>query len=573
MKVMKNNLIINYLSSKRWMMMISLSFIICHLSFSVAQAQPWVKKASKSVFTLKTFDAAGTLLGSAGGVFVGEQGEALSAYEPLRGAARAVVIDAAGKEHPVQLILGVNSTYDVAKLLVDVKKSQPVAVAPQAAAQGEAVWLLPYRATKSALPGTVSKAETFMDNYTYYTVRMTLPDEGVGLPLLNDQGQLIGLMQQPAAQGDSLSYAVSAIFADSLKMSGLSINDPALRAIGIKKALPDDVRQALLTLFVAPSTLDSVACAELVNDFILKFPNEQEGYVTRARMAADGSRYADADADMQRAVSLGEKQDEAHYNYSRLIYQVLMLHPDSVYEPWTFDKAMAEAEAAYAVQPLPLYRQQQAYILYAQKRFSEAGAIYDQLYHSDLRSPELFAEAATCHLMMGDSVQHLALLDSAVSLFSQPYLKEAAPYILTRAQARMQAGKYRDAVSDLNDYEKLMAMQVGDQFYYLRFQAEQGGRMFQLALNDIAKAISMKPSEELYYAEKASLEVRVGLYDDAIATARQCIDLVPGYSDGHLFLGLALCLKGDKAEGVKSLQRARELGDAQADGLIEKYGK
>ncbi len=554
-------------------MMISLSFIICHLSFSVAQAQPWVKKVSKSVFTLKTFDAAGTLLGSAGGVFVGEQGEALSAYEPLRGAARAVVIDAAGKEHPVQLILGVNSTYDVAKLLVDMKKSQPVAVAPQAAAQGEAVWLLPYRATKSALPGTVSKAETFMDDYAYYTVRMTLPDEGVGLPLLNDQGQLIGLMQQPAAQGDSLSYAVSAIFADSLKMSGLSINDPALRAIGIKKALPDDVRQALLTLFVAPSTLDSVACAELVNDFILKFPNEQEGYVTRARMAADGSRYADADADMQRAVSLGEKQDEAHYNYSRLIYQVLMLHPDSVYEPWTFDKAMAEAEAAYAVQPLPLYRQQQAYILYTQKRFSEASAIYDQLYHSDLRSPELFVEAATCRLMMGDSVQHLALLDSAVSLFSQPYLKEAAPYILTRAQARMQAGKYRDAVTDLNDYEKLMAMQVGDQFYYLRFQAEQGGRMFQLALNDIAKAISMKPSEELYYAEKASLEVRVGLYDDAIATARQCIDLVPGYSDGHLFLGLALCLKGDKAEGVKSLQRARELGDAQADGLIEKYGK
>ena len=570
---MKNIMIKNYLSSKRWMMMISLSFIICHLSLSVAQAQPWVKKASKSVFTLKTFDAAGTLLGSAGGVFVGEQGEALSAYEPLRGAARAVVIDAAGKEHPVQLILGVNSTYDVAKLLVDMKKSQPVAVAPQAAAQGEAVWLLPYRATKSALPGTVSKAETFMDDYAYYTVRMTLPDEGVGLPLLNDQGQLIGLMQQPAAQGDSLSYAVSAIFADSLKMSGLSINDPALRAIGIKKALPDDVRQALLTLFVAPSTLDSVACAELVNDFILKFPNEQEGYVTRARMAADGSRYADADADMQRAVSLGEKQDEAHYNYSRLIYQVLMLHPDSVYEPWTFDKAMAEAEAAYAVQPLPLYRQQQAYILYAQKRFSEASAIYDQLYHSDLRSPELFVEAATCRLMMGDSVQHLALLDSAVSLFSQPYLKEAAPYILTRAQARMQAGKYRDAVSDLNDYEKLMAMQVGDQFYYLRFQAEQGGRMFQLALNDIAKAISMKPSEELYYAEKASLEVRVGLYDDAIATARQCIDLVPGYSDGHLFLGLALCLKGDKAEGVKSLQRARELGDAQADGLIEKYGK
>ena len=67
--------------------------------------------------------------------------------------------------------------------------------------------------------------------------------------------------------------------------------------------------------------------------------------------------------------------------------------------------------------------------------------------------------------------------------------------------------------------------------------------------------------------------MRVGLYDDAVQTAKDCIALVPEYSDGHLFLGLALCLKGQKVEGVKSLERARELGDPQADTLIEKYGK
>ena len=83
----------------------------------------------------------------------------------------------------------------------------------------------------------------------------------------------------------------------------------------------------------------------------------------------------------------------------------------------------------------------------------------------------------------------------------------------------------------------------------------------------------MNPDQELYYAEKASLEVRVGLYDEAIKTANECIARAPEYSDGHLFLGLARCLKGQKAEGVKSLQRARELGDPQADALIEKYGK
>lgn len=554
---------------KRIFMIASMLLVVC-VSFS----QPsWVKKTAKSVFTLKTFDAAGSLIGSAGGVFVGENGEALSSFEPFRGAYTAVVIDAAGKEYPVEMILGANSTYDVVKFRVSVKKSQPVFLSTANVAEGTAVWLLPFRATKDAIGGTVSKAETFGNKYAYYTVRMQMPDDGVGLPLLSDDGLLLGLMQRPAVQGDTLSYAVSALFADSLKMNGLSINEPALRATHVKKALPDDVKQAQLSLFMAPSSLDSAACANLVDDFIRKFPTEQDGYITRAQLAAEAERFADADADMQQALKVGERKDEAHYSFSRLIYQVLMQSSGNPYEKWSLDKAMAEAEAAYAENPMPLYRQQQAYVLYGQKKYAEASSVYETLYNSDLRSPDLFLEGATCKLMQTDTLAYLALLDSAVSLFSQPYLKEAAPYLLTRAQARMEAGKYRDAVNDLNDYEKLMMTQINDRFYYLRFQAEQGGRIFQLALNDIAKAIELNPNQEVYYAEKASLEVRVGLYDEAIETARKCIALVPSYSDGHLFLGLALCLKGDKAEGVKSLQRAKELGDAQADALIEKYGK
>lgn len=42
-------------------------------------------------------------------------------------------------------------------------------------------------------------------------------------------------------------------------------------------------------------------------------------------------------------------------------------------------------------------------------------------------------------------------------------------------------------------------------------------------------------------------------------------------SDGYLFKGLAQCLKGDKAEGIKNLTKAKDLGDTQADALIEKY--
>jgi tetratricopeptide (TPR) repeat protein len=99
------------------------------------------------------------------------------------------------------------------------------------------------------------------------------------------------------------------------------------------------------------------------------------------------------------------------------------------------------------------------------------------------------------------------------------------------------------------------------------------GRLFQQALNDIEKAITMTPQSDLYYAEKASLQVRVGYYDEAIETAKTCIQLAPEHSDGYLFMGLAQCLKGQKTEGLKNLQKAKELGDVQAEELIEKYSK
>ena len=81
----------------------------------------------------------------------------------------------------------------------------------------------------------------------------------------------------------------------------------------------------------------------------------------------------------------------------------------------------------------------------------------------------------------------------------------------------------------------------------------------------------MEPTNTLYLAEKASLEIRVNLLDEAIKTSQACIDANPDLADGYLFLGLAQCLKGDKATGKQNLQKAKDLGEPQAQALIEKY--
>jgi tetratricopeptide (TPR) repeat protein len=254
---------------------------------------------------------------------------------------------------------------------------------------------------------------------------------------------------------------------------------------------------------------------------------------------------------MEQALKVSAKPDETHFNYSKLIYQKEIYMSDAPYDGWSLDKALDEARQAEQINPLDVYRHQQALILYAQKKFREAYDIYCRLFQGDLRSAELFYEAMACQKQLGDTTAVMALLDSCVATFSRPYLKEAAPYLLTRASTAMDYGRYRQAVSDLNEYEQLMAASINDQFYYLRYRACLNSRQYQLALNDIDKAITMAPRNDLYYSEKASLQVRVGLYDEAMETARQCIAIAPDHSDGYLFLGLAQCLKGQKAEGVK----------------------
>jgi len=555
-------------------LLISLFFIF-HLSLSsvAAQVPSWTKKAAKSVVTVKTFAADGTLIGSATGFFVGERGETVSAYAPFRGAARAVVVDGAGKEYDVACIMGANDTYDVTKFRVSVKKSQPLVVAPASQAVGTKLWQLPYREEKRVGQCVVRKVETFGDGYSYYTLAMPTAGVMVGTPLLNDDGQVVGLMQASVNNSDTTGYAVSARFADSLTVSGLSLNDPSMRAIGIKKALPSTLAQTQLMLYVAPSSLDSVAYAQLVDDVISQYPEAVDGYQARAQLAVTAGDFAAAQRDMEQALKAVEKKDEAHYAYSRLILQKAVYKADQPYEPWTLELAYAEAAEAYRLNPQPSYLHQQAQTLFAQKRYAEACDAYLQLTTTSMRSAETFYEAGRCKLMQNDTVAYLALLDSAVAQFAQPYLKEAAPYLMVRARARASVGKYREAVVDMNDYEALMRSQLTDNFYYLRHQAEIGGRLFQQALNDIDKAIEMAPANPFYLSEKASLQIRVGLHADAQQTARQLIEQEPKQSDGYLFLGLAQCLAGDKAEGTKNLQKAQEMGDPQAASLLEKYGK
>lgn len=73
----------------------------------------------------------------------------------------------------------------------------------------------------------------------------------------------------------------------------------------------------------------------------------------------------------------------------------------------------------------------------------------------------------------------------------------------------------------------------------------------------------MNPKETLYYAEKASLEIRVGLYDNAIATAKESLSVDANDSDGYLFLGVPVP-EGQQERG--NTKPAESQGNGQSAG-------
>ena len=549
-------------------------FAACVCCMVNAQPDKWVKKASKAVFTLKTFNADGSLIGSGNGFFITADGVAVSSYTPFRGAAKAVVIDAMGKEYEVKSIIGANDVYDIAKFRVDATKCQTLRTAP-AAVENTSLWLLPYNA-KNAYSCTAAKVKSVQkvqNDYDYYTLEATAPENTVGCPYLNANGEVVGIQQQSSSDDNTTQYAVGAAFATGLKMTGLSLNDPALKATSIKKDLPDELDQAILTLYLASTLGDAQSFVGLVDDFIAKFPQAPDGYSYKAQIMAAQDNYPEADKYMKLAIDNATDKAEARYNYAKMMYQNLIYFYDSASHAWSYEQALEQAEQAVALDPQLPYLTQKAQLLFACKRYADSYAAFQDVIGKGGRTAECFYGAARCKEQLNDTTACLALLDSAVATFSKPYLKEAAPYIYARAQALAESGKYRLAVNDYNEYENLMISQVNSEFYYIRSQVEAKARLFQQALNDLDKAIDKSPDILLYRSEKASLQIRVHLLDQAIETASECIRLFPDASDGYLFLGLAQCLNNNKVQGVGNLLKAKDLGDAQADVLIEKYGK
>ena len=551
---------------------------------SMAQTPKWVEKAKRAVFSVVTYDKNDKILNTGNGFFVSEDGLALSDYSLFKGAERAVIITADGKQMPVSLILGADDMYDVVKFRVAIvgKKVPSLLVAGTAPAAGSSAWMLPYSTQKSiaCVSGKVKKVDDIAGDYHYYTLDMPMKDKMVSCPVMNESGEVFGIAQKSFGMDTATTcYASGASFAMSQHISALSLGDAALKNIGIRKGLPDTEDQALVYLYMASSSSSSEDYERLLGDFIAKFPDNADGYLRRAnfyvvKAKEDASFFDKAAQDMEAAQKVAKKKDDVLYNIAKLIYAYQLEKPEKTYNDWTFETALNQIRQAMELNPLPVYVQLEGDILFAMQDYAGALAAYEQVNRSNLVSPATFFSAAkTKELMKAESGEILALMDSCVARCPQPVTASYAPYLLERATMRVNAGQARQAMLDYDGYFKAVNGQVNDLFYYYREQAALKARQYQRALDDIAKAVELNPNDLTYQAEQAAVNLRVGRYDTAMKLLQAIIQTNPKYAEAYRLLGLCHIQLKQKEEACKNFNKAKELGDPNVDALIEKYGK
>lgn len=557
----------------------TLLLLVTILSLTASAQKP--ADLNKAVVNVVTYDASGNVLGNAYGFFVGEQGEVVAPYAMFKGAARADVVNWQGQTSHALRIVGASSGNDLVKFTTDVATKKLVSLTPatRSAEKGQTLQVARYTTSKKAQPETaqVTAADPYMSHY-YYELSIANEEKFFGRPVLDDEGRVVAVVQKNVQKDAATACAIDIAFATQLSNSVISALASDATAINMAKALPEAEEEAFSYVYMMmQSQQDSTLVVQATEDFLKAFPASGKMYAERATFYANRGNYAAADADLQKVIAMGgASAADALHTQSVLMYGKALNTAPDVYPAWTLDSALASAEQAYALQPLPLYLMQQGHVLYDMQRYDEAYQKFAEVNASNLANAQTFYNAAiSLERAGGEPAAVIALLDSVVSRLAVPYNASSASYILIRAQHLHQAGQCRRAVADYNEYEKTIGPRnLTAEFYYQRMQAEVESHMYQQALDDVRiainKAVSADARAEYLYLQ-ACIQLQVGLFDECIATCGEVLSINAEHGETYKIRGLAFAKKNQKKEALENLNRAAELGAENATALVEKY--
>jgi tetratricopeptide (TPR) repeat protein len=206
--------------------LVSLAFLIVSVPQQQAQdiLPELVRRIKPSAVAIETFDGRGEKLSRGSGFFI-DTDRVVTNRHVIEGAVRAEVHSSAGNVFPVKGVLAVDAEGDIALLKVDAPGNQirPLPLDRTSPQEGESVLVIgnPFGLEGSVTNGIVSAVRDIPTFGRIIQITAPISPGSSGSPVVNMQGQVIGVATLQITGGQSVNFAIPSERISQLQISTL----------------------------------------------------------------------------------------------------------------------------------------------------------------------------------------------------------------------------------------------------------------------------------------------------------------------------------------------------------------
>lgn len=250
-----------------------------------------------------------------------------------------------------------------------------------------------------------------------------------------------------------------------------------------------------------------------------------------------------------------------------------------------YDRALSVCNEAVQRGPaFKILRYISAWVYAKQGRYEDALKLCDEALRDDPSSPKLFYAKGRIQDVLGQNDQAVESYSRAISLKS-----DFAEAYLFRGLSYMTLGRYDNAIADqqqaihYNAYDPAGYLALGLVYEIIGDYAaalKQIDNAITLgtygAGDDAAKqplTASIGIDDAVMYDRIGILNIRLGLYPEALFAFNQSIAIRPAFPDPYCGLTLTYVLQGDKESAVKSYEKLKRLDAELAKSVSAVVGQ